>query len=300
MKIAVLICFLFMQMVSSAQSNNDLSFFEPLIGNVWVAEGQWGDGTPYRQEIRYEYDLNKKIVQTYTNGFINEDMTAWGKRNHGIRKWDEKTKKYMFWEYDVFGGITEGEVFVEGDNIYHQYVYGEAGKQTNITDGLEKIDENTYAYKIGVYNNGKWAQVFLDTKFKALPIFSGERSDLDAILDKVSRFSETYMNEDHEGIAQFYTENGKIMPGGTKIIEGRKAIAERWKLPEDSDVILHKVTPTEISIEGNTAYDYGYYEGRSKNPKGEVSDWKGKYVIIWKKIGGEWLIEVDIWNGVNG
>lgn len=174
MKIPILFCFLFFQNVSFTQPTTDLSFFEPLIGKVWVVDGQWGDGTPFKQEIIYEYDLDKKIVQTFTDGYVNEDRTAWGKRNHGIRKWDEKANKFKFWEYDVFGGVTEGEVFVVGDNIYNQYIYGEEGVRSTITDGMEKINENTYAFKTGIYEDGKWKQVFLDT-MKIFVIFQSNK-----------------------------------------------------------------------------------------------------------------------------
>ena len=61
MKIPILFCFLFFQNVSFTQPTTDLSFFEPLIGKVWVVDGQWGDGTPFKQEIIYEYDLDKKL-----------------------------------------------------------------------------------------------------------------------------------------------------------------------------------------------------------------------------------------------
>lgn len=107
------------------------------------------------------------------------------------------------------------------------------------------------------------------------------------------------MREDHEAIAEFYTEDGKIMPNGTKIIEGRSDIAARWKLSEDTDVLHHEINPVEVHIKGDTAYDYGYYNGSTRVGDKEPSHWKGKYVIIWKKVDGKWLMEVDMWNRVN-
>ena len=61
---------------------------------------------------------------------------------------------------------------------------------------------------------------------------------------------------------------------------------------------FHKITPKEIKVVGNEAYDYGYYEGTTLRANGSESNWKGKYVIIWKKVAGEWKIYLDIWNRI--
>lgn len=46
----------------------------------------------------------------------------------------------------------------------------------------------------------------------------------------------------------------------------------------------------------NYAYDYGCYEGRTRQANGETVGWIGKYVIIWKKAEFGWKIFLDIWN----
>ena len=89
------------------------------------------------------------------------------------------------------------------------------------------------------------------------------------------------------------------MPNGSNIIKGRKAIAKRWQLPEGSKILHHKIYPEEVHILGDTAYDYGYYEGRSQAAGKDPINWKGKYVIIWKKVNDSWLMDIDIWNRVN-
>lgn len=95
-----------------------------------------------------------------------------------------------------------------------------------------------------------------------------------------------------------YTDDAKIFPNNMDIIEGRDAIITYWTLPEGVETIYHKITPEEIKILGNEAYDYGYYEGKTKRADGSELKWKGKYVIIWKKINEEWKIYLDIWNRI--
>ena len=100
-------------------------------------------------------------------------------------------------------------------------------------------------------------------------------------------------------MADSYTEDGKIFPSGTPIIEGRAAIRQRWVLPEGTKILHHLATPTEIHVMGDVANDFGYYEGKTQRPDGSASTWKGKYVIVWKKVAGRWKMYLDIWNRVN-
>ncbi|MDT0607327.1 hypothetical protein [Croceitalea rosinachiae] len=148
---------------SLAQSGN-LKVFQPLIGKTWVAEGNWGNGTKFKQETTFSYDLDSTIIIANSNGFINKEQTKFGDRNHGIRKWDEESEAIRFWEFDVFGGVTTGKILVDGKNMRYEYQYG----TTVISDFWEYIDATTYNFTIGNYEEGKWQQKYLETQFKAL------------------------------------------------------------------------------------------------------------------------------------
>lgn len=128
--------------------------------------------------------------------------------------------------------------------------------------------------------------------------YTGDQVEIDAILRQADAWSEHYMNSDTRKLANLYTQDGKIMPTNAPIISGRDAIAERFQLPEGVTAIDHRVSPEEISVMGDTAFDYGYYEGITKNESGEESAFKGKYVIIWKKVEDTWYIYLDIWNSI--
>ena len=120
------------------------------------------------------------------------------------------------------------------------------------------------------------------------------KSDEEQIREKISTFSANLMAGNLEAVVKAYTEDGKIMPSRTRILEGEE-LSEYWNPKEKSSWITtyHKITPQEIKIWGDEAYDYGYYEGTSKNGD-KVSNWKGKYVIIWRKVNGDWKIYVDM------
>jgi ketosteroid isomerase-like protein len=128
--------------------------------------------------------------------------------------------------------------------------------------------------------------------------YSGSGEDINIILNNIKNFSRAYVGADYDKLTDFYSQDGKIFPTGADIIEGHMAIKNRWTLAKGTKILSHKITPIEISVVDNIAYDYGYYEGTSS--KNEVIDsWKGKYVIIWKKVEGDWKIYLDIWNRVD-
>lgn len=126
---------------------------------------------------------------------------------------------------------------------------------------------------------------------------NGNKKDIQTILKNTEDFSKHVISSNYELIAASYTKDAKIFPNNTKILEGEDII-KYWMLPEGVSIPYHKITQTEITIVDNTAYDYGYYEGITKRKKGEEVSWKGKYVIVWKRVEGVWKMHLDIWNSV--
>ncbi|WP_400077823.1 YybH family protein [Winogradskyella sp. R77965] len=125
----------------------------------------------------------------------------------------------------------------------------------------------------------------------------GNKEDIQTILKNTEAFSEYVMASDYDKIAASYTKDAKIFPNNTKILKGEDII-KYWTLPEGISTSYHKITQTEITIVEDTAYDYGYYEGKTKHKDGRISSWQGKYVIVWKKIDDNWKMYLDIWNSV--
>lgn len=106
------------------------------------------------------------------------------------------------------------------------------------------------------------------------------------------------MDGNLEAIVDSYTTDGKILPDNTLIMEGHADLKKYWKLPEGVTILHHELNPSEINVLGDYAYDYGYYQGKTKQPGGAIAEWKGKYVVIWKKVGDDWKMYLDIWNRV--
>ena len=124
---------------------------------------------------------------------------------------------------------------------------------------------------------------------------------MDIIKENIAQFSKDLVNQDYDALVNAYTPDAKIFPNNLDILSGAEAIRNYWTPPADrtARTTYHKILPEEIKIMGNEAYDWGYYEGTTTRSDGTESNWKGKYVIIWKEVEpGSWKIYLDIWNGI--
>lgn len=105
------------------------------------------------------------------------------------------------------------------------------------------------------------------------------------------------VRKDAAAISELYAADGSIMPPNAPIATGRKAIAETWagffKLP--SLTLNFRTTELVISRSGDLASDRGTYDLAFDGDKGRVRE-IGKYVVVWKKVGGQWQVLADIFN----
>jgi len=157
-----IIFILFLIPIFSNGQENPLAIFKPLEQYIWSAEGKWGDGSPFKQEISFNFSLDDNIVIVDSKGFTNTQNTTFGLRNHGIRQYDKELKKIKFWEFDIFGNVTEGTVTSHEKNLIYTYDYG----GTSLTEMWIYKNEKIYNFIVGVFENGDWTQKFLETEFK--------------------------------------------------------------------------------------------------------------------------------------
>ena len=161
-KIQAHIVLMFLLSLTIWSQENKLQGFDNLVNKTWIANGEWSNGTKFKQEVHFTYDLNKSLVIVNSKGFINQEQTEYGNRNHGVRQYNAKEDEIEFWEFDVFGGVTKGTVEFKDKDIVYRYNYGESV----VTDYWEYIDSETYNFTVGSYKDGKWEALYLQTEFK--------------------------------------------------------------------------------------------------------------------------------------
>ncbi len=123
------------------------------------------------------------------------------------------------------------------------------------------------------------------------------RAEANAIRELDRRWQAAVAARDIEATLSFYAPDAVEMPANTPTIVGQEAIRkwfESWLLdPNVSNTFSPEVI--EVAASGDLAYDRGTYQFAMDTPEGRVED-VGKYVLIWKKIDGEWKAIADISN----
>jgi len=106
-------------------------------------------------------------------------------------------------------------------------------------------------------------------------------------------FMEAFNNEDADALAALFAEDGVMLPPNAPAIFGRDAI--RAGNREGFAMVDHAIEleDLEIKVEGDLGYKAGRYRVRTKDD--QLID-RGKYIEIWNKVDGRWMIHRDIWN----
>jgi ketosteroid isomerase-like protein len=109
------------------------------------------------------------------------------------------------------------------------------------------------------------------------------------------RFMEFYKNNDMKGLSELYTEDCKLMPPGTDVLNGRSAAADVYAKLRKAGVMTILFESDELGPLGSedALYErcrYTFFRG-----DGSIYD-NGKYVVVIKKIAGQWLFYLDIFN----
>ena len=97
-------------------------------------------------------------------------------------------------------------------------------------------------------------------------------------------------------MTDLYTKDAVLFPEQSAAITGRDAIRRYWTLPPDRRVTRHVVRPARIVVEGRHAYDHGMFEIAGERDGVAWGPAHGKYVVVWRREGNTWRMQLDIWN----
>lgn len=114
----------------------------------------------------------------------------------------------------------------------------------------------------------------------------------------IQQLNEVWMAAFNKGdaaaLAAMYTEDAYVLPAGAEMVKGRAAIEGFWRraVQQFGDARLTALDVLPLGPEA--AREIGAVTLTTKNqPPQEIV---GKYVVIWRKVGGEWKLAIDIWN----
>ena len=122
-------------------------------------------------------------------------------------------------------------------------------------------------------------------------------ADEQAIRGQVDHWLQLVKAKDAAAIAALYAEDGAVMPPNAPIGKGRAAIQQTWASMMGTPGFDLTFTSEQIlvSSSGDMALDRGTYS-LTIAPGGTMQTDTGKYVVVWRKIGGQWKVAADIFN----
>jgi uncharacterized protein (TIGR02246 family) len=98
-------------------------------------------------------------------------------------------------------------------------------------------------------------------------------------------------------VAYLYTETATMLPPGMDMQRGRAAIQRTIAAMGGTGITNFVLTALDVAQVGpDTAREIGRFSADVPGPNKQLVKVEGKYVVIWKLVGGRWLLDVDIWN----
>ncbi len=114
-----------------------------------------------------------------------------------------------------------------------------------------------------------------------------------AVEDAEAKFSSFFAKGDMQSLSNLYAEDAAILPPNGARIEGRAKIRTFWQTAFEAGVKKVETRTLETSGGGDELYEIGSYTLYGDENK--LLD-EGKYVVVWRKVGKNWLMYRDIWN----
>jgi len=123
---------------------------------------------------------------------------------------------------------------------------------------------------------------------------STEISEIHSTISALSKkFESAFSRGVAADIAEFYTENGVLLPEGSDFVRGKKEIKEFWQIALDMGIKNIKLEIMEVEQHDDTAIEMSKFTLSSTDD--QVID-QGKGIVIWKLENASWKLHRDIWN----
>jgi uncharacterized protein (TIGR02246 family) len=116
----------------------------------------------------------------------------------------------------------------------------------------------------------------------------------DPALNKLAAdWAAAFNGRDAAKIALLYTDDAVVMPPNQPMVKGRAGIETHFKGEIQQGATNFQLNPFESAISGSQAFEAG--TSTLTLPGGETA--RGKYLVVLKRVGSDWKIAYDIYNG---
>jgi uncharacterized protein (TIGR02246 family) len=105
-----------------------------------------------------------------------------------------------------------------------------------------------------------------------------------------------YNRGDAAAMAALYTEDGQLLAPNAPTMTGREAVQGFWQAVMDMGVEKVAIFTGEVEDHGDTATEVSEFKLFGA---GDQELDQGKFIVIWKKVDGQWKLHRDIFNSSN-
>jgi uncharacterized protein (TIGR02246 family) len=99
---------------------------------------------------------------------------------------------------------------------------------------------------------------------------------------------------DPTALGALYTEDAWLLPPGGVMVHGRLQIEAFWKSRFDRIAEVNLTTVDVVPLGTDAAREVGRAVILTQGHLAE--EIAGKYMVVWRHVGGEWKLEADMWN----
>jgi ketosteroid isomerase-like protein len=110
------------------------------------------------------------------------------------------------------------------------------------------------------------------------------------------KFGAAYDKGDATAIARLYTPQATVFPPGSDMVTGRDGIQKFWAGTIQSGMKFTALMTLSVEQYGNAAREIGRFTAETPNAQKQTTKLVGKYVVVWKRSNGNWMLDSDIWN----
>ena len=126
---------------------------------------------------------------------------------------------------------------------------------------------------------------------------SAQARDIKAEIDaRNTKFAAAFNKGDAAAVAQFYTERATALPPGAPMAKGRAAIQGFWQGAVQAGYKNISLKALQVDQFGEAAREIGQFGLDAPNPEKQVTHVESKYVVLWRRVRGDWKLDTDIWN----
>lgn len=108
-----------------------------------------------------------------------------------------------------------------------------------------------------------------------------------------TNWDNAFNGKDAAMVASLYAEDGRVVTGDGKILNGRDEIQGLFQSFMDGGFHEHKIEMIDVKVSGDTAYETAKWSGVG----GDKKNYGGHLVNIYQRqSGGDWQAVLHIWN----